>query len=91
VQRAEETALPAWLVFPRYQEGVGVRCEPLTKARAALRAADNSFNYTLMGQVAFQTVCAVVDRCECFDLVYGDLDEVVDVFADLAASTCCVS
>jgi HprK-related kinase A len=83
VERAHETAEPAWIVFPSFRKGEAASLLPVTKAKALMRTADNSFNYSVLGQRGFETLAALIDRCDCYDLVYGDLEAAVALFEGL--------
>ncbi len=75
VRRAEEAAVPRWIVFPRWAPDAVPSLDPVPKARAAMRCADNAFNYSVLGRSGFETLANLVDRCECFDFGYGGLDD----------------
>ena len=80
VRRAEETAKSAWIVFPKYMTKAPARLSPFPKARAFISLAQNAFNYTLLGKRGFEVLSEVVDRCECYELTYGDLGEAMALF-----------
>ena len=77
VTRADEPARPRWLFFPRYERNAPTALEPIGKARALVRAADESFNYSVLGRAAFETLVRVIDRCDCYELRFGDLPSAV--------------
>lgn len=84
VDRMAEPAAPAWIVFPRYQTTVEPLLQPRGKAATFAHFASNAFNYAILGELAFQTVCHLIDRCECFDFTYSRLDDALEVFDWLA-------
>ena len=84
VRRATEPALPAWIVFPKYQDKASTVVTPLTRSRAYMRLADNSPNVEHLGLPAFETLASVIEMTDAFDLVYSDLDEVLQFFDGLA-------
>ena len=86
VERSAETALPAWLFFPRFDERASAELEEVSRARAFLRAANDSFNYSVLGRTAFETLARCVDGCTCFDLRYGDLETAVRRIAELTGA-----
>jgi HprK-related kinase A len=86
VQRMDETARPRWVVFPRWVAGSPLRLEPVVKPDAFLMLATNSFNYTLLGQTAFELVGQIVDSSDCYTLVYSDLKEAISALDDLTHS-----
>ena len=85
VRRVGETALPRWIVFPRWVADAPAEFKALSKARTCLTLAEQAFNYDIHGQRGFETVADLVDRCDCFDFSYGHLDDAVRAFDDLAA------
>ncbi len=84
VQRAQETARAAWIVFPRYVKDSPTLAEPVTLGRGMMRAADNSFNYGLLGQQGFHAMAELISHCKCIDFRYSELDEAVQYFDHLA-------
>jgi HprK-related kinase A len=86
VRRAAETAPPAWIVFPRYQAGAAPLLAPVPPAQAFLRAAENAFNYSLLGADGFRAVARLVDATRTFDFSYGALDDAVAAFDQLACA-----
>lgn len=84
VSRADETAVPAWVVLPRYAAGEATELAALSKCEAFMRLVDSAFNYSVHGRAAFDTLADLVDACECYAFTYGgDLDEAVGAFDDL--------
>jgi len=77
VARGTEPARPAWIVFPRFESGVATELRPVSRPEAFLRVAYQSFNYSMLGSVGFETLAAIVARCACYELRYHDLDEAV--------------
>jgi HprK-related kinase A len=86
VARAQEPAVPAWVVFPRYQAGAATSLTAVSRGRAFLRLADNGFNYSLLGVKGFETLGRLVDCCSCYELIYGDLEEVTSLLKSLAGA-----
>lgn len=85
VARAHEMARPAWIVFPKYEAGAATSLEPIPRARAFFRVADNAFNYSHMGARGFTTLAHAIDGCAAYDFRYSQLDEAMAVFAALEA------
>lgn len=75
IRRADEPARARWLVFPRWTAGAALRLDPLPKSQAFLMVATNAFNYEVLDETAFRLVAEMVDACDCYALVYSDLDE----------------
>jgi HprK-related kinase A len=86
VRRAAETARPAWIVFPRYEAGAAPVLAPVAPARAFLRAAENAFNYSLLGADGFRAVGCLIDATRTFDFTYSALDDAVATFEQLACT-----
>ena len=85
VARGVEPARPGWLIFPRYAYRHRARLEPIGKADAMIRAADESFNYSVLGTDGFRTMVDFVEASECYQFTYGHLDEALAVFDALAS------
>jgi HprK-related kinase A len=86
VERGQDTALPAWVVLPKFVAGADTQLTPLSKGKALMALADNSFNYHVHGAGGFQTLTALVGRSDCFNFSYSRLEEAVELFARLADS-----
>lgn len=84
VGRSNEFARPGWVVLPHYVAGQLPRLDPMPKAEALLRMAENSFNYATHGRCGFETLAEVVDKSDCYSFSYGNLDEATELFAHLA-------
>lgn len=84
VERGKDTALPGWVVLPRFVAGASTQLTPLSKGKALMALADNAFNYHLHGAGGFHTLAALVGRSECFEFSYSRLDEAAALFAGLA-------
>jgi HprK-related kinase A len=87
IERSTEPAVPAWIIFPKYVPNAPVRLHRETRGRAFMRIARNSFNYSVLGASGFKTLTQLIDRCDCYDFSYGDLDQAVAVFDSLEPPT----
>ena len=85
VDRLDETARPAWLVFPRWVAGSPALMTPREKSDSVVDLARNSFNYGVLGRLGFETLSDLVAACDCHDFVYGQLDDAIAAFDALAA------
>jgi HprK-related kinase A len=85
VARAQETARPAWIVFPTYVAGAAPLLEPLASARAFMQVADNAFNYSVLGGEGFDALARLIAASASYRFSYGRLDDALDVFARLEA------
>ena len=84
VESGAEPAVPAWLVFPRYEPGAETRLVPRRPGSAFLALAGNAFNYAALGRAGFHAAADLVDQVESYDFVYSSLDEAVELFDELA-------
>lgn len=80
VIRAHEPGQPGLLVFPKYLYNTATRLTPLERADAFLRLAQNTFNYDLLGELSFDTVADFVERAQCYEFEYADIDEAIRLF-----------
>lgn len=85
VARAGQPAAPGWVLLPRWQAGSSTRLTPLSKARCLMQLVDNAFNYNVHGRAGFETLVAWVDRSDCYEFVYSDLDDATRLLANLQA------
>lgn len=83
IERADETAKPRWIVFPKWSAGAALRLESLPQSEAFLLLASNAFNYEVLGETAFDAVTSLVRNCECRKLVYSDFDSALAALGEL--------
>ena len=86
VLRAAETALPGWIVLPRYQAGAATSLQPLARGRCLMALIENAFNYNLHQLAGFNALTDLVRRSDCYGFTYENLDQAVAVFDQLAAT-----
>jgi HprK-related kinase A len=77
VKRAGEVALPRWVVFPKFRAGTPVVFSKFPKPNALLRLADSAFNYSEHGLRGFDALVTLIERCGCYEITYGRLDEAI--------------
>ena len=87
VSRTEEGGRPGWVVLPRFVAGQESRLEPMPKAEALLRMAENSFNYATHGQRGFEVLADVVEQSDCYRFSYSSLEDATVLFARLAGES----
>jgi hypothetical protein len=80
VSRAGETALPAWVVFPKFSAQAEGRLEPMPKARAFMGLVDSAFNYNVHGREGFGALTRLVDKADCYQFSYRRLEDAVSIF-----------
>lgn len=86
VRRANERALPSWVVLPRYVPNGGAQPEPLSRARAFMALVDHACNYDLHGRNGFAAFAALIDRSACHSFTYSSLHDAVAVFDRIGRS-----
>ncbi len=84
VERQDEGAKPAWIVFPRYHPESGTQLQPIPSSQAFVRLSNNSFNYRLLGETSYRALTSMVKACECYSFQYSDLDEAIELMNELA-------
>jgi HprK-related kinase A len=84
--RQRESAVPRWVVFPRFEAGHPLVLEPLPKSIAFTRLAQNSFNYPLLQARGFKALERLIESCDCYSLRFGSLDEAVSSLSKLPAA-----
>lgn len=82
VSRRHDPAEHGAIILPKWVPGVPTLLEPLTADRAFPLLAFNSFNYSTLGEAAFDAVVRLVKDCPAFSLVYSDLEEAVAMLTD---------
>ena len=83
VARMGEKGRAAHMVFPRWRAGASTALQARSKADAFMHAANQSFNYSLLGRLGFDLNAQLIDSCDCWDFEYSRLEEALTVFEDL--------
>lgn len=86
VRRANDPAIPHWLVFPRFESGASTALSRYPKGRAFMQLADNAFNYNVYDKRGFEIVADLINASACYEFRYGNLNEAVSVFNMLTKS-----
>jgi len=77
IEKAEQTARPVLVVFPRYEPGARAELIPLDKAQAFMHLIGQSSNYYTMLGTGFETLATFVEACDHYALSYPTLDEAI--------------
>jgi HprK-related kinase A len=85
VAARHRSARPRIVVFPKYTETASLRVEELTREQGFARLAFNSFNYPLLGPIAFNALADLLEHCPAFELEYDELDDAVECIGELLA------
>ena len=59
----------------------------MAKSQAFLMVATNAFNYEVLDETAFRLVADMVRTCDCYSLIYSDLDEAIAALDELSRPT----
>jgi HprK-related kinase A len=83
VARMHENAAPRHIVFPRWREGAAPSSSPHSKADAFIHVATHAFNYDVLGRLAFELTCGLLDSCDCRNFEYSMLPDALAFFEAL--------
>jgi len=83
VARMHEAAVPGWLIFPKYQAGASTSVASLPKGQAFMRLSSGLVNYPVLGAQGFEALTQLIDRTDCFNFTYSNLDEAIAWFGAL--------
>ena len=86
IEASGDQAIPAAVIFPRYQHGAETRLSALSKGRTLMKVAENSFNYHILGLAGFGRLADTIERCDCYEFVYQHLDEAVAIMEQIASN-----
>ncbi|MDZ7752592.1 MAG: HprK-related kinase A [Gammaproteobacteria bacterium] len=84
VRRSNEKATPLFVIFPKFERDAPATLSPHSKGRAFMELAKNAFNYSILGKLGFNLLGDVIDQCGCYDFRYGNLEEAITIFNELA-------
>lgn len=84
VHRQQEPARPGWVIFPKWQAEAEARLTPRSQAQTFIYLAQNAFNYSQLGELAFTAGTQMIRQCDCFDFTYHALPDAIRVFDGLA-------
>lgn len=75
--RADESAVPGWIVLPQFEAGAAAELAPMSRAHGLMALIENAFNFDLHGRRGFTVLGDFVDSCDCYRFRYGTLDQAV--------------
>ena len=85
IDYARVRAPAKWVVFPQFKQGAETQLMSVGKGETVIELAKNSFNYNVLGAEGFNSLCSLVDKSDCYNFEYSNLDEAIDVFSGLAS------
>ena len=83
VTRMHESALPGWMIFPKYEADAVTTVRPLGKAETFTRLPSGLVNYPILGELGFNLLTGLIDRTNCYEFRYSNLDEAIAWFEQL--------
>lgn len=86
VARMDEPARASHIIFPQFSQGAPTRLEPLSRGNAFMQLAENTVNYSLLGEEGFAHLADLVEGCACHHFSYSQLEEAVELFHQLSVS-----
>ena len=84
VRRGAEPARPRWVVLPRFERGATASLAERSRARTFMHLADNAFNYDIHGRRGFEVLEDLIAGSECFECLFGVLEDAVAALDGLA-------
>ena len=86
VTASELVADPIAVVFPKYVSEAATEITEFSKARTTLELAEQTFNFGVLGEHAFNVITDMVDDCACLKFEYSDLDDGIRTLHSLVAN-----
>lgn len=84
VHRQQEPVKPGWVIFPKWQAEVEAALTPRSQAQTFIYLAQNAFNYSQLGERAFDAGTELIRQCDCYDFTYHALPDAIRMFDALA-------
>ncbi len=73
----------AWIIFPKFEKNSPAELQEVSKAKTLMDVADNSFNYSRLGVSGFNVLTTIIDKADCYQFKYSQLDDAIDIFNSL--------
>ena len=80
ILRCSEPAVPALIVKPNFTPDAPSSMLELNSGELFMHLVKNAFNYSVLGEVAFDTLANLVNMCRCFEFTYSILEDAVNTF-----------
>lgn len=84
VARAAETAIPGWIVLPRFDARASLEVDSLDAADIHVALAAHAMNYGALGEAGFRCVAAIARATAGWRIAYGETPRALD-WLDLVA------
>jgi len=85
VLRMHEPCRIGWVIFPSWQADSSTRLTRRPRADTFVFAAENSFNYSVLGETGFRTLEGLIREADCYDFRYSKLEDALLAFERLSA------
>jgi HprK-related kinase A len=85
VTRMHESSRIGWVIFPRWEADAQAKLTRRPRADTFVFAAENSFNYSVLGETGFRTLEGLIRHADCYDFRYGKLEDALLTFEKLSA------
>jgi HprK-related kinase A len=83
IARMDEPAVPAQILFPRYDADLPAAIRPVGAAEVFVRLTQASTNYVALGEQAFTALTRLVTTCPARAVDYPDTEAALAVVEDL--------
>ncbi|MDO8843393.1 HprK-related kinase A [Methylicorpusculum sp.] len=83
IEQSAMPAKPTKLIFPKYKEASETQLLELSKGKSMMRAAEDCFNYNVLGSQGFDVLGNLIDQCDCYTFEYSQLTEAIQLFTQL--------
>ncbi|QID17128.1 HprK-related kinase A [Nitrogeniibacter mangrovi] len=87
VAQAEATAQAGWIVFPTFRQDAPASVDEISRAEAFMLIQQQSFNQERMGDVGFETLCALLTQSRCYRIEYGSTEDGLNAIQQIVEST----
>lgn len=87
IEKVDEAVPAKFIIFPRYIKDSPFQMSKISRGRAFLELANQSFNYSVLGGKGFEAIAKQMDAVKCFELQYdGNMKQVISMMDELILS-----
>jgi HprK-related kinase A len=83
VQYSQIAGQAHFVVFPKYEANSPTSIKKLADSRTLPMLIENSFNYDVLGTEGFTAMCDLVNKVDCYEFSYSDLNDAIATFDKL--------
>ena len=84
VKQMTKPAKATHVIFPKYQANASTLANSLDQGLAMMQVIENSFNYNLLGEQGFDTLCDIMNQVDCYQFTYSNNNEALAFFNQLS-------